>query len=123
MKRLTVAIEVEVDAAEGQTEADVLDTLVWALDTLADLDRPLTTLDASDLDLSAVRVIAVKQQRVATTPQCGETTCTAPATRQTYSDDYDEQDPWNADGFALWCADHAPGGSWPLVLSEPAATR
>lgn len=52
-------------------------------------------------------------------PQCGETMCTAPATHQTYSAAYDEQDPWNADGFALWCAAHAPAGSWPLVLSEP----
>lgn len=54
------------------------------------------------------------------TPQCGATMCTAPATRQTYSEAYDATDPWAAAGFALWCAAHAPAGSWAAVASVAA---
>jgi hypothetical protein len=67
MPRLTVTLAVEVDAVDGYTEADVLDHLTWALDTLAPAEAPLTSLDTSDLDLSAVRAVSVRQ--IATEPE------------------------------------------------------
>lgn len=49
--------------------------------------------------------------------QCSQPLCSSPVTRQIYSDDWDASDPWAAEGFALWCAEHAPADSWPAVAS------
>lgn len=51
-------------------------------------------------------------------PRCSFPFCPFPATRQEYSPDYDEGDPWNAGNFVAFCAGHAGRSSWPLELSE-----
>lgn len=52
--------------------------------------------------------------------QCSDPMCTHRATRQAYSALWDDRDPWNAAGFAAFCAGHAPVGSWPLDESVSA---
>ncbi|AIY17748.1 hypothetical protein GUY44_06940 [Pimelobacter simplex] len=53
-----------------------------------------------------------------TTATCS--TCPRRATAQTYSEAWDQRDPWNPAGFTLWCNLHAPAGSWPAVESKAA---